>query len=142
MVLVAANLIVYGAILFSAYWILRQGWGVVGAWAGAVVFVSVFSFSQFDIIGNYNYATPYAHEATHGLLVCLLLTRVLISFLRQPNLGKCALAGFLFGLSAVLKAEVMLACSAVVAAVAILHRNQWRSRSAPWGAYRDSRDNG
>ena len=130
MVLVGANLIVYGAILFSAYWILRQGWGVVGAWAGSVVFVSVFSFSQFDIIGNYNYATPYAHEATHGLLVCLLLTGVLLSFLRQPNLGKCALAGLLFGLSALLKAEVMLACSAVVAAVAILHRNQWSSRSA------------
>ena len=52
MALVSANLVVYTTILFSAYWILRQGWGVVGAWAGSVVFVAVFSFSQLDIIGN------------------------------------------------------------------------------------------
>jgi hypothetical protein len=130
MVLVSANLVVYGAILFSAYWILRQGWRVVGAWAGSAIFVSVFSFSQFDIIGNYNYATPYAHEAKHGLLVCLVLSGVLLSFLCQPTLWKCALAGFLFGLSAVLKVEIILAGSAVAAATAILHWNQWSSRAA------------
>jgi hypothetical protein len=130
MTLVTANLIVYTAILLSAYWLLRQGWGVVGAWAGSAVFVAVFSFSQFDIIGNYNYATPYAHEATHGLLVCLLLAGVLLSFLRQPGLGKCSAAGFLFGLTAVLKAEIILAGAVVVAAAAILHWKRWEPRAA------------
>jgi len=130
MLLVRANLVVYAVILFGVYGILRQGWGVLGAWAGSVVFVSVFSFSQFDIIGNYNYMTPYAHEATHGLLVCVLLTTVLISFLRQPGLGKCALAGFLLGLSAVLKAEIMFAASAVAGMAAILHWSQWSRRAA------------
>ena len=129
MVLVGANLVIYGAILLSAYWILRQGWGVIGAWAGSVVFVSVFSFSQYVLVGNYNYATPYAHEATHGLLVCLALTAVLVSLLRRSGTGKSAVAGLLFGLTAVLKAEIILAGAVVVATAGLLHWRQHGGRA-------------
>jgi hypothetical protein len=67
-------------------------------------------------VGNYNYATPYSHEATHGLLVCLALVLVLSRWLEKPTLLTSALAGGLFGLTLVLKVEMILAAGLVTAA--------------------------
>jgi hypothetical protein len=68
MVLVAANLTVYGAIVLLAYLAFRAAWGRLAAFAALAVFISVFSFSILNSVGNYNFATPYTHEATHGLV--------------------------------------------------------------------------
>ncbi len=62
----------FAAILAAIYILFRRAWGAGAALASGAVFVSGFGFSQFLTIGNYNYAAPYSHEATHGLLVCLL----------------------------------------------------------------------
>jgi len=62
MVLVTANLVVFAAILAVIYGLCRRAWGAGPALAASAVFVAVFGFSQFVKTGNYNYATPYAHE--------------------------------------------------------------------------------
>ena len=72
MVLVAANLAVYGAIVGLAYLAFRAAWGWLAAFAALAVFISVFSFSILNGVGNYNFATPYSLEATHGLLLMLV----------------------------------------------------------------------
>jgi hypothetical protein len=77
MVLVAANLAVFAAIVVLLYELCRRAWGRPAALAGTAVFVSVFGFSQLVGIGNYNFATPYSHETTHGFLVCLVLVAIL-----------------------------------------------------------------
>ena len=109
MVLVAANLTIFAAILALSYAMFRRAWGVAGALAACLVFVSVFAFSQFLVLSNFNYATPYAHEATHGLLVSLALVAVLTRWVDQPTWPKSFLAGLLFGLTLVLKPEFILA---------------------------------
>ena len=130
MVLVTANLAVFAAILISLHVIFRRAWGAAAALAAAAVFVSVFGFSQFLTIGNYNYATPYSHEATHGLLVCLLLVIVLGRWLEEATVRRSALAGLLLGLTIVLKPEVMLGAAAVTAAAVAL-RLRARQRVGP-----------
>jgi hypothetical protein len=125
MVLVAANLAVFAAILTSLYFLFRRAWGPVAALASSSIFVSIFAFGQYVGVGNYNYATPYSHEATHGVLVCLLLVLVLARWVEAPTLVRSSLAGVLFGLTAVLKAEILLAGGMVtIAALAV----RWRSR--------------
>ena len=128
MVLVAANLAVFAAILAVIYALFRRAWGAGAALAAAAVFIAVFGFSQFITIGNYNYATPYCHEATHGMLACLLLVAVLSRWVEAATPGRSFLAGGLFGLTAVLKPEIMLA-GGVVTSAAVAMRS-WQRR--PW----------
>jgi hypothetical protein len=112
-VLVYANLAVFLAIAATLYVILRRAWGAPAALVSTAVFVSAFGFSQPIVASNFNYATPYAHEATHGLLACLLLLVVLSGWVDRPTAGRSFWAGLLFGVAAVLKAEIMFAACAV-----------------------------
>jgi hypothetical protein len=128
MVLVAANLAVFAAILTMLYILCRRAWGALSAWVASVVFVVVFGFSQFGDVGNYNYATPYAHATTHGILVCLLLVAAVVRWMEKPSAAIALGAGFLFGLTMVLKPEIMIAAGAVVFAAGIL---RWWRRQKP-----------
>jgi hypothetical protein len=123
MVLVTANLAVFAAILAAVYYLCRRAWGAGPAWTAAAVFIAVFGFSQFVGTGNYNYATPYAHETTHGFLLCLLLVIVLVRWAEEATLRRSFFAGGLFGLTAVLKPEIMLAAGLVTFTALVV---EWR----------------
>jgi hypothetical protein len=132
MVLVTANLAVFAGIVTGIYLLCRTAWGVGAALAAAATFISVFGFSQYDRGGNYNYATPYAHETTHGLLVCVWLVWVLLRWLDRPTSSRSFLAGLLFGLTAVLKPEIMLAGGLVTITAGAI---AWRNKRLPgWKA--------
>ncbi len=128
MVLVAANLVVFAAIVALLYTLCRRAWGRPAALGGSAVFIAVFGFSQLIGTGNYNFATPYAHETTHGFLVCLILVTALARWMCAPGPAVSAAAGLLWGMTAVLKPEFMLAGGAVTA-VAVAWR--WRHRGRP-----------
>jgi len=128
-VLVTANLVVFAAILVVVYGLCRRAWGAGSALAASAVFIAVFGFSQFVKTGNYNYATPYAHEATHGFLICLLLVILLVRCAEEATLRRSFFAGGLFGLTAVLKPEIMLAAGLITFTMAVMqwwHRKQLR----------------
>ncbi|HEY1792676.1 MAG TPA: hypothetical protein VGG34_07140 [Opitutaceae bacterium] len=138
MVLVAANLAVFAAICAFLYALVRRAWGAPAALLSTAVFITVFGFSQLSGVSNFNYATPYAHEATHGMLACAALLLVLYSWLERPARWHAPAAGLLFGVTAVLKPEIMLAAGVVTAAAlgaALLAgaRPGWR-QAALWAA--------
>jgi hypothetical protein len=109
MVLVTANLIVWGLIGALAYLALRKAWGWLAAWAALAVFISIFSFSTFNKVENYNFATPYAQEATHGLLLMLVTLFAVVRWSRGASRTMAFALGCCGGLAAVLKPEFMLA---------------------------------
>ncbi len=115
MVLVAANLLVLGLIVALIYFLFRRAWGAGAAWLSSALFISVFSASQFGDTGNFNYLTPYSEETTHGLFVCLVLVFVLTRWVENGTRAGSFLAGFLCGLTLVLKPEFMLAGAALLA---------------------------
>lgn len=116
MVLAASNLVVYGLILSLMYLAFRVAWGWVGAFAALAVFISVFSFSHLLAVGNYNYATPYAAESTHGMLIILAGAFVTFRWQRQKSLKLAFALGLCGGLAAVMKPEFMLATGVLGAA--------------------------
>jgi len=126
MVLVTATLAIFAGIVALIYRLFRRAWGAGAAWVVAAVFIAVFSFSLSVGIGNYNYATPYAHEVTHGLLVCLLLVSLLPAWIEEATPWRSFVVGLLFGLSAVLKPEIMLAAGLVTATAFAVQR--WQRR--------------
>jgi len=125
MVLVAANLAVFAAILAVIYRLCRRAWGAVAAALAGIAFVAVFGFSQYVKVANYNYVTPYAHQTTHGMLVCLLLLAGLVRWLDDATPRRSFLVGLLLGLTAVLKPEFMLARGLVTIAAGLI---RWRHR--------------
>ncbi len=125
--LVAVNLAVFAGILGLIYVMFRRAWGAGAAWTAAALFVTVFAFAQYNWCGNFNYATPYSHETTHGFLVCLLLVLVLERWIAAATLRLSFLAGLLVGAACVLKAEFMLAAGLLMlAALTLRHRNEHR----------------
>jgi len=112
---IAANLVVYGAIVFLIHRLLRLGWGRLAAFTGTAVFIGVFSFSRFSFFGGYNYVTPYSQETTHGMLQLLLLITALRAWLERPSDRRVFLAGLIAGLAVLLKPEFILASAAIAA---------------------------
>ena len=78
------------------------------SWATLVALV-LCGFSQYLEIGNYNFVTPYSHEATHGFALSVLTLAVVQHAMRtrRPVFG--AAAGLAFGLSLLTKPELPLA---------------------------------
>jgi hypothetical protein len=124
--LVAANLLIFAAILTMTYLLFRRAWGVGAALTSLALFIAVFGFSQLGGNGNYNYVTPYAHETTHGIFVCLALVIVLVRWVEQGTLAGSFLIGLLAGCTLVLKPEFMLA-SVVVMLGAMAAKGRWGS---------------
>lgn len=130
-VLVIANLAIATAIVAAAYGVFRRAWGAVGAWTACGLFLSLFAFNQAFYLGNFNYVTPYAHEATHGVLVCLALVALVGRWLEQPTHTRSFGAGLCLGLTLVIKPEFILAGFAVITAAVFL---RWRAGGRISGA--------
>jgi hypothetical protein len=133
MKIVGVNLLIYCASLALIYYEVRVGWGRLAAFSGSLLFILLFSFCQFVLIGNYNFATPYAHETTHGFLLVLVLILIWTSWLREPRPWKTMTAGICCGLSVLLKAEILIAAAAVTLCAVIratLLRPDFRSLQA------------
>jgi hypothetical protein len=131
--LIVANLFIYAGILGLLYYFLRAGWGRLAAFVSCAVFVSVFSFSHLVGIGNYNFITPYAHEATHGILLTLLLIGTLLGLLTHGKRWQFFCSGLLVGISVLMKPETMLAAGAVsFGAILLAARDRFRAVRADW----------
>jgi len=114
MVLVAANFAVLLGILALIYTLLRRAWGAIAALLGTGLFIALFVASQYRDLGNFNYLTPYSEETTHGFFVCLTLVFVLVRWIDHGTRAGSFLAGFLFGLTFVLKPEITLAAGPLI----------------------------
>lgn len=120
MVLVWANLVAYAGIAVLAYAAFRSIYGAKAAFAALLLFVWVFSFNQLVPVGNYNYALPYSHESTHGLLVSLALLLAADRWIARPGGWRAASMGILCGLTLVLKPEFILVGLLVVGSATVV----------------------
>jgi len=75
----------------------------------AFFFLTVFGFGQYLGIGNYNYVTPYRHEATHSILFALVSLLTFLSYFGEPSRKKLVVGGIFVGLAFLTKAEFSLA---------------------------------
>jgi len=71
--LVIANLAVYAAIVVLLHTLLRRAFGFIPAAVATFVGIAVFGFGHYTGVNNYTFAAPYAHEATHGIALLLIL---------------------------------------------------------------------
>jgi len=117
--LIWANLLLVAvlAALLAAFF--ARCCGRLAGLAAGSVFLSVFAFGQYAWVGNWNYMTPYAHEATHGVALAAASAFCLAEAAREPRTVWFGLGGLLMGLALLTKLEFALA-SAAAAAVGLV----------------------
>jgi len=125
--LVAANLCLTAAMLGFIYRRFLAAADALTATTVCLGIVTVFAFSEYVSIGNYNFIAPYSHELLHGVIVSVFVVGVLTDWLHQPRLRQAAGCGFGAGLVFLTKPEVFLALAGCCAAAFVL---QWLNRRA------------
>lgn len=118
--LICANLAIAAALLILIY---RRFLAAADRWTATTIclgIVLVFAFSEYQVVGNYNYIAPYAHELFHGLVLSILAIAFLSDWVSKPGTGYAFAAGFCFGLVFLTKPEIFVALAASVITAFIL----------------------
>ena len=107
------NLTLIAVLAWLIYRIFRQSCGRTSGTLASLGFLSVFAFGQYNGIGNNNFVAPYAHEATHGIMLSVSLIYCFSRFVIDQRMRYVSLAGFFAGMTLLTKPEVSLAAVAV-----------------------------
>jgi hypothetical protein len=124
-VLAAMNLLILGATMAAIHWLLARATDRIAASAATLAALLLCGFSQYLDVGNYNFVTPYSHEATHGFglavaaIVLFYRAMAMERSMEREGVSRAtpfALSGFCFGLVLLTKPEVALAAFIAIAA--------------------------
>jgi hypothetical protein len=110
--LVWVNMTLLAAMMVVMYQVLRQVSSSFASFMACMVFILLFAFSQHAGIANYNYVCPYAHEATHAMLLSWIVLACLMKHLRSQRIAWLALSGLLSGFVFLIKPEFFVALMA------------------------------
>jgi hypothetical protein len=89
-----------------------------------LVMLCIFSFSQYGPISNFNFITPYSHEAVHGLVLAVVLLYSLHCFGMTGKSWMAGMAGCCLGAIWLTKPEIAIASAGAVvvwSALFLLH---------------------
>jgi hypothetical protein len=114
--LALANAAIFAAIVALVHHFIRIATDRFTATVASLVVLLLCGFCQYTGVANYNFITPYSHEATHGLALGILTVVFLHRALAHSRSLPGAAAGVFFGLSLLTKTEVPVATAAAVAA--------------------------
>jgi hypothetical protein len=114
--LVLCNLAILVAITAMLMRILRLSCGRIAAAVCACFFLAVFAFSQYGLIANFNYVTPYQHAQTHGILLGFSMILAIVEAERRGSALWSALAGACLGLLFLGKVEIFVPAAATALA--------------------------
>lgn len=136
-VIIAANLFLIALETWLLFILFRQLANQLAATAAGVCFLAAFGFAQMVPIGNYNFASPYAHEATHGIVLATFLFLALLRVSQRRSALWAVAAGLAFGATALTKQEVFASAAAAVLVWAVLEmrRGPGQSNARLWLAF-------
>ena len=127
-VLFSANLAILSGIVFLIYRLFARLGSRFTATVVCLVFLFVFAFSQYANVGNYNYVSPYRHEMTHGMALCLLVIELLVQYAEKARSWRLVAAGLCLGLIALTKVELFVPAAGASALAGVL---LWLKHSPP-----------
>ena len=113
--LIFCNLAILAATLAGLYHLVRLSADALAATLATLSVMLLFGFSQYVAVGNYNFVTPYSHEATHGLALSVALIVALHHGFVGRRLAPFVAAGLCFGGVLLTKPETSLAAAVAAA---------------------------
>lgn len=110
--LAVCNIGIAALILAMLYRFLTTIASRIAATAAGLVFILLFAFGQFTVIGNYNYVCPITHEMNHGMALSLAAILFLSRYHTSHRVVWIAASGLALGLVFLTRAEFFVAAAA------------------------------
>ncbi|PYS09676.1 MAG: hypothetical protein DMG17_26460, partial [Acidobacteria bacterium] len=129
--LIVCNMAILAGITAITYRLFAACLNRFTATAVSIVFLAMFGFSEYTIIGNYNFISPYSHETTHGVACALLMIYAFQRWLQRGLLWWAFLAGSCLGISLLTKPEIAMAAAASAVTGVILIAGAVTERRCP-----------
>jgi hypothetical protein len=129
--LVAANILWLVLFTFLLHRLLRAAATPAAASLGTSAFTALCASSALIGIGNFNWVTPYAHDATHGLVLSVAAVLLLIRHRQSGSRTALAGAALLTGAVLLTKMEVSVALLGTVAVALLLPSPRPDPRQGP-----------
>jgi hypothetical protein len=108
------NCAIFAGIIAAIYHLLNTSTDRVTATSATLTAVLLFGFSQYLDVGNYNFITPYAHEATHGLALSVAALVAFYHSIASRRTWLAFVSGVCAGLVVLTKPEIAAALGASV----------------------------
>ena len=114
LVIIFSNFTITVLMLFIIYRQFGRAVGLLCGLAITLAVVSVFCFSQYVGVGNYNYAAPYSHEMLHGLFLSIVAITLLAQWRERKQVFCAAAAGLCLGLVVLTKPDICFALTLTI----------------------------
>jgi hypothetical protein len=118
--IILCNLTVLAGFTMVMYRFFRTVGDRITATAVCLVMLCIFSFSQYGPISNYNFITPYSHEAVHGLVLAVALIYSLHLFGITGRSWIAGISGCCLGAVWLTKPEIAIAAVGAVIVWSVL----------------------
>lgn len=105
------NLLCAAAVAFMTHRLAARLAGEAAAFAACAFVILVYLFHQEPQASNYNFLSPYSHEAAHATLLTLFLVCLLDRWSGEGSDRALRGAGFVYGMVLLTKPEFALAAS-------------------------------
>ncbi len=132
--LVFVNLVLLAGFTALLYRILQFLSDRLTATVALLVFILVIALAQYTPIGNYNYVSPYSHDAVHGLILGVLTLAAAMSTTKSLQLHWYAISGATLGFCFLTRSEIFTATAVgtmiLIVGGCLLHREQRAKRLA------------
>ena len=130
-VIQAANILGIGLLSLLLYDVFRRISGHAGGILAAYLFLSMFAYSYMG--GTFSFVTPYSHDATMGLALCVILVWLLMHMERRATALRALGTGLACGLAWLTKPEIAVAAVATLGVgVLLLARQPDRPGKGIW----------
>jgi Dolichyl-phosphate-mannose-protein mannosyltransferase len=106
--LIWVNLAIVAGMLLMIYRLMNRLGDALTATFACAMFITLFAFSQYVGIGNYNWICPYTHEVTHGVALSMAMIIAMGALLQTNHPRWNIISGALLGLIFLTKAEVFV----------------------------------
>ncbi|MBA4146562.1 MAG: hypothetical protein H0X66_00495 [Verrucomicrobia bacterium] len=124
MTLAIANAALTSTLLFATYRWFRKASDTLTATLIVLGIILAFAFSQPFEMGNYNFITPYSHEAFHGFVLGILTIGFLSNWVLTGKRGSLVCAALCFGTVFLTKPEMFLAVTCAIMAGFVFSRSK------------------
>jgi hypothetical protein len=118
--LIFCNLAILAGVAYLTYRLFAAACDRLTATVACVVLLPVFGFSHYGMVGNYNFVSPYAHEATHSVALIIALIACLTKAMTYKPRLMYGLAGLCLGCIFLTRAETALAAGVMVMTWAVV----------------------
>ena len=113
--LIFAQLFKIAALAFLTYRFFLETSGIIAAFMTSAVFLTLFAFPEYGVMGNFNFVCPYTYAIVDGFVLTMIGFYIFLQFIKKESLLLLFSLGIIGGTIFLTKVELFYAfCFAIL----------------------------